>query len=241
MTTFSHRHFDGIKIVALNRHGGVSSGAFTSLNLAPYVGDDSSNSVRNIEIAGKTVNAKNIAYLRAEHGNTVHVVETGAGIFELPSGDGAVTRNPDIALLALSADCVAAAIVDPVHRVIGVFHAGWKGVLAQVARTTWEHMHELGAQTASSHAVLGPSICGRCYEVDAQRVDEFRIAQPECIVDGRHLDISKGIQSQLSTLGISVDVLAGCTFEDENLFSYRAAAGEPTGRGGLIVSMAGTS
>lgn len=237
MTNYSHRTIGGVEIVALDRHGGASSGAFESLNLAAYVGDDEHNVVRNIATAGRFVHTNNVAVLRAEHGNVVHEVSAIQGIQELPVGDAAVTTETNVALLALAADCVAGAIVDPVHHVIGVFHAGWKGVLAQVVDATWDHLRERGAQRETAHAVLGPSICGNCYEVDAKRVDAFRHTQPECVVDDRHLDIGAGIRAQLQALGIVTDVIPGCTNEDQNLFSYRRAGGTPTGRGGLIVSM----
>lgn len=237
MTNYRHRTIGGVEIVALDRHGGASTGAFDSLNLAAYVGDDADNVSRNIATAGQLVHTKNVAVLRAEHGNVVHNVSAIRGIHELPVGDSAVTTEQDVALLALAADCVAGTIVDPVHRVIGVFHAGWKGVLAHVVDATWHEMYEHGARRESAHAVLGPSICGTCYEVDAQRVDAFRQSQPECVLDNRHLDIAAGIRAQLRALGIFTEVIPGCTNEDQNLFSYRRAGGTPTGRGGLIVCM----
>lgn len=237
MTIYRQQTFAGIDVVALDRHGGVSTGKFDSLNLAPYVGDERDRVLRNIEIAGSSVGAINIAYLRAEHGNTVHVVNDIVGLIELSPGDAAVTNQSEIALLALSADCVSGAIIDPVNRVIGVFHAGWKGVLARVAISTWETMQSLGATAQTSRAVLGPAICGSCYEVPADRVDEFREAEPGCIVDARHIDIGAGIRAQLERLQLPVEKMPGCTFEDQNLFSFRRANGEPTGRGGLIVCM----
>lgn len=237
MIIFSQRSIDGIEIVALDRNGGASSGLFESLNLAAYVGDSADSVVANIHTAAHAVHTNNVAVLRAEHGNVVHTVGSISGVHELPVGDAAVTTQPGVALLALAADCVAGAIVDPVHNVIGVFHAGWKGVLANVVAATWQQMEQLGARADVARAVLGPSICGTCYEVAADRVDIFREAQPECVVDDRHLDVSAGIRAQLATLGIQTEVIPGCTYEDENLFSYRRAAGQPTGRGGLIVSM----
>lgn len=237
MTSQGHYHFDGIDVIALDRSGGVSTGDFSSLNLARYVGDDPEDVLANLAIATQLVQTSNGAVLRADHGNTVHVVGPTNGIIELPVGDAAVTKEIGVALVALAADCVAGAIVDPVQRVVGVFHAGWKGVLAQVVQQTWKHMRELGASSANARAVLGPSICGSCYEVQADRVDEFREARPECVVDDRHLDVAAGIRAQLDELGIAHNTVSGCTYEDDALFSYRRAQGQPTGRGGVIVCM----
>lgn len=234
---YGHHAFDGIDVVALDRLGGVSEGSFASLNLASYVGDDSAHVQTNIQRAAALVHTSNVAVLRAEHGNTVNPVGVIQGVHELELGDAAVTSQRGVALLALAADCVAGAIVDSTNDVIAVFHAGWKGVLAQVVDSTWMHMQQLGALKETAHAVLSPSICGNCYEVEASRVDQFRDTAPECVVDERHLDVAAGIRSQLTSLGIQHSTIPGCTYEDDTLFSYRRAHGAPTGRGGLIVCM----
>lgn len=237
VTNYNHRTISGIEVVALDRHGGISEGNFSTLNLGGHVGDNPAAVNHNIQVAAQLVLTNNVAVLHAEHGNVVHRVSKISGIRQLPLGDGAVTNEPGVALLALAADCVAGCIVDPLNKVIGVFHAGWKGVLAQVVSATWSEMKKLGATNKTAQAFLGPAICANCYEVPTDRVELFRSTQPQCAVDDHHLDINAGIRAQLSALGIYSETFAGCTYESDNLFSYRRANGQPTGRGGLIVCM----
>jgi YfiH family protein len=204
------------------------------LNLASYVGDDSTNVAANLEIVKEMVFAKNISVMNAEHGKTIHVV-TQPGI--APVGDGLITSQSDLALVALAADCVPFGLVDPVNRVIAVGHAGWRGVLANVMQSLFDEFVSSGAQPQHTQAIIGPAICAKCYEVPAERVQLFREVCPEAISSPRHLDLTRGVVSVLADQVALIHELTGCTLENSELFSYRRAAGEPTGRGGLVLSM----
>jgi len=231
---FGNVSIDGIQAIALKRTGGTSKAPFDSLNLASYVGDDSTNVAANLEIVKKMVSAENISVMNAEHGKTIHVV-TQPGI--APIGDGLITIRSDLALVALAADCVPFGLVDPVNRVIAVGHAGWRGVLANVTQSLLDEFVSSGAQPKHTQAIIGPAICAKCYEVPAERVELFREVCPESISSPRHLDLTRGVVSVLADQVAQIHELTGCTLENSELFSYRRAAGEPTGRGGLVLSM----
>ena len=231
---FGNVSIDGIQAIALKRTGGTSKAPFDSLNLASYVGDDSTNVAANLEIVKEMVSAKNISVMNAEHGKTIHVV-TQPGI--APVGDGLITSQSDLALVALAADCVPFGLVDPVNRVIAVGHAGWRGVLANVMQSLFDELVSSGAQPQHTQAIIGPAICAKCYEVPAERVQLFREVCPEAISSPRHLDLTRGVVSVLADQVAQIHELTGCTLENSELFSYRRAAGEPTGRGGLVLSM----
>jgi len=231
---FGNVSIGGIQAIALKRTGGTSKAPFDSLNLASYVGDDSTNVAANLEIVKEMVSAKNISVMNAEHGKTIHVV-TQPGI--APVGDGLITSQSDLALVALAADCVPFGLVDPVNRVIAVGHAGWRGVLANVMQSLFDEFVSSGAQPQHTQAIIGPAICAKCYEVPAERVELFREVCPEAISSPRHLDLTRGVVSVLADQVAQIHELTGCTLENSELFSYRRAAGEPTGRGGLVLSM----
>lgn len=223
-----------IEVVALSRNGGVSVGNFDSLNLANYVGDDPRAVAQNIERAGASVNVADVCVMQGEHGNKVHLVKSPG---YADKGDGLVTNAPGLALLALAADCVPFALVDPVQRVVAVGHAGWKGVALNIMQSLTEGFVSLGGEPTASTAIIGPSICGSCYEVPAERVAELEAVSPASIKDSRHIDVAAGVKSVLSESGFKVEQIPGCNLEDDRLFSYRRAAGEPTGRGGIIVAL----
>ncbi len=231
---FGRVSIEGIQALALSRNGGTSLAPFESLNLASYVGDSAENVSANLAIAKGLVSANEISIMNADHGNTVHVVsEPGVA----NPGDGLITKQADLALIALAADCVPFGLVDPVNGVIAVGHAGWRGVLANVMQALLDEFVTTGAQLKHTQAVIGPAICAKCYEVPAERVEQFRVVRPEAIASARNLDLIAGVKSVLATQVTKIHEISGCTLESSDLFSYRRAAGEPTGRGGLVIAI----
>ena len=231
---FGRVSIEGIQVVALSRRGGTSLAPFDSLNLASYVGDSAENVSANLVLAKGLVSASEISVMNAEHGNTVHVV-SGPGVAQL--GDGLITKQSDLALVALAADCVPFGLLDPVNGVIAVGHAGWRGVLANVMQALLDEFISTGAQLKHTQAIIGPAICANCYEVPTERVEQFRDVRPEAISSPRNLDLTSGVKSVLATQVTKIHEISGCTLESSDLFSYRRAAGKPTGRGGLVIAI----
>lgn len=223
-----------VQVVALNRLGGFSSGNFAELNLADYVGDESSNVARNIIAVRDMVDAKDIAVMSAQHSNKVIRVSKGG---KCSPSDVLLTSVPNLALLALGADCVTVALIDSENGIVGVIHSGWQGLVAEVMQSAIDSILANGAKRENLVAVIGPSICGECYEVAPDRIAKVSAINSTAIVDANHIDLTQGIRTTLVENSVSFQQIAGCTFEDENLFSYRRADGQPTGRGGLVVSI----
>lgn len=233
-SVFGRISIDGIEAVALNRKGGQSSPPFDSLNLASYVGDEPDFVAANLAVAANSVAAKDICVMSAEHGNSVLVVDS-PGI--APLADGLITKEPNLAIVALAADCVPFGLLDPITGVIAVGHAGWRGVLANVMQSLLDEFVACGANLNHTHAIIGPAICAKCYDVPEERVDEFRELRPEAIASPTHLDLVAGVRSVISPQVMQVHEFSACTFENQELFSFRRAAGMPTGRGGLVLAM----
>jgi YfiH family protein len=235
---FGRVSIEGIQVIALSRSGGKSLAPFDSLNLASYVGDDSEHVASNLAIARDLFSAQGISTMNADHGKTVRVV-TEPGV-ALP-GDGLITKQKSLALVALAADCVPFGLVDPVNRVIAVGHAGWRGVLANVMLALLDELVAPGGQVIHMLAIIGRGFCSKCYEVPAERAEQFQDVRPEAIASPIRLDLTAGVASVLATQVTQIHEITGCTFENSELFSYRRAAGEPTGRGGLVIALPTTS
>lgn len=231
MQEFGRVETGTVSVIAFSRHGGVSKSPYNYLNLGAYVGDNPKSVQRNWQLVQESLGATDLTYLHAEHGIKINTA-TQSG--EAPIGDGLICNKTKHAIAALSADCVPFALVDPVHHVIAVGHAGWKGVLANLMQEISKEFQKHGGISANSVAVIGPAICGKCYKVSPDRVKLFKSTMPTAIFDQTHLDLTAGVVATFNDLGFEIAQIAGCNFEDEDLFSYRRANGLPTGRGALV-------
>src|SRR4029078_10578056 len=90
-----------------------------------------------------------------------------------PKADAIVTRTEGLAIGITTADCGPILLVDPVARVIGAAHAGWKGALTGVLESTIAAMEKLGADRNSVVGATGPLIRQHSYEVGAEFVERF--------------------------------------------------------------------
>ncbi len=157
----------------VGRTGGVSTGAFASMNLSYWVGDDERAVDANWErLRREAPGLKLVASLNQVHGNVVHAA-TSDTVALRPPGDGLVTAEPGVILGVYTADCVPILMVDSKRKIAGALHAGWRGVIADIAGAGVRAMLKLGARACDIRAAMGPSIGNCCFEVDAEVGDRF--------------------------------------------------------------------
>lgn len=231
MGIYAQLKFDNASVIALSRDGGHSVGDFQGLNVADYVGDQDSAVQANLLEVANYCNVEHLAVMSAQHGVRCVTVTQGG---QCPPADILVTTTPGLGLLALAADCVPIALTDQQAGVLVVVHAGWRGLLAGVLEHACIALVQAGGSLADVQAVIGPSICGHCYEVSEELAQQVSDLFPTAFVDSKHVDLGRAVHDWLSAKGIAVQRIAGCTFEDSKLFSFRRANGRPTGRGGLV-------
>ena len=200
-----------------NRTGGVSTGAFSSLNLALHVGDDPARVLENRRILSQEVGEHQ--YMEQVHGNRVVIIEAVSD--EHPTADALVTGIPGVALAVMVADCIPLLLSSKVA--VAAVHVGRKGLMNSVALGAIAAMREIGATEIS--AIVGPSICGRCYEVSQEIFDEVTALHPAAaattLSGTPSLDLPAALMKVLQDVGISISFDQGCTVEDPTLFSYR--------------------
>jgi polyphenol oxidase len=171
-----------------------------------------------------------------EHLVTVHqvhsadVVHVTGPLDDKPRADGIVTATPGVALAILTADCQPVLFADRDAGVIGAAHAGWRGALDGVLEATVDAMEGLGARRGQIHAVIGPSISQRAYEVGPEFLDAFLAEDPD---NARFFAQGEGDRVMFDLPGYGLHRLrrAGvghaewtrhCTYSDpERFFSYR--------------------
>ncbi|MGA8978729.1 MAG: peptidoglycan editing factor PgeF [Pedococcus sp.] len=208
-----------------DREGGVSAGDFGSLNLGGHVGDDPAavevNRSRVAESVG--VPRDRLLFLQQCHGNDVLVVDGPWGESGPPPADGAVTRSAGLALATLVADCTPVLLADPAAGMVGAVHAGRPGMTSRIVDVAVDRMRELGAQQIT--AVVGPSVCGRCYEVPEQMRAAASAVAPESSavswVGTPAIDVASGVVAQLHAKDVAVQWVPGCARESRSLYSYR--------------------
>lgn len=165
------------------RLGGVSEGCYSSLNLSFTRGDGEEAVRENFRRMGNAlgVRCEDMVFTQQTHTTNVRVVtdqDRGMGIVRPRSYadvDGLVTNVPGICLVTFFADCVPLYFLDPVKKVIGLSHSGWRGTVGKIGRRTVELMQEqYGCSPADILAAVGPSICQDCYEVSEDVIVQFR-------------------------------------------------------------------
>ncbi|WP_418277204.1 peptidoglycan editing factor PgeF [Isoptericola jiangsuensis] len=230
------------------RHGGVSPAPWASLDLATSTGDEPARVRRNRDLLEGWVGAP-VAYSTQVHGDDVLVLGpeeraewTAAPPSSAGEADALVTAEPGLGLGVLVADCVPVVLADPVARVVGVAHAGRRGLVAGVVDRAVDALLAQGASTTGLRAAVGPAVCGTCYEVPEAMRDEVSAVVAQTWSSTEHgtaaLDLPAGVLARLAARGVAAVRVDRCTRTDPDFFSHRraTAAGEVTGRqAGVVV------
>lgn len=225
------------------RFGGVSEGHLASLNLGVHRGDRPENVLENYRILGEAVgfSPENTVFTRQIHSDIIERVgkqERGRGLFfPVQEGcDGLITNEPEVALTVFSADCTPVLLYDPVKKVIGAVHAGWRGTAAEIAGKTAEKMtREFGCKPENIRAAIGPCISQCCFETDAD-VPEAMLAsfgkEAEELIQpkGEKYYVNlKGLNAlSLRRAGVErIDIAKACTAcQPERFWSHRRVGNE---------------
>jgi len=199
-------------------------GDFASLNLGGHVGDDplTVESNRTLVANAFGVGQDRLLFMNQRQGADVVVVD-GPWQGEAPEADGLVTTSTNCALAVLVADCTPVLLVDQVAGVAAAVHAGRPGMMSGIVGSAVDAMTELGAR--SIRAAVGPSVCGRCYEVpEAMRAQAANVSPAAAAISWKGtpaIDVAAGVVEQLRARSVAVQWISGCSRESEELFSYR--------------------
>jgi hypothetical protein len=211
------------------RGGGVSDGAFDSLNLGLLTDDEPANVEENRRRLCAAVGAdpERLAMNRQVHATTVNRAEAGE---RGKPGDGLWTDEPGVPMLKVTADCLPIALARTNGRPgLALLHAGRLGLL--------EGILEAGVATLGGRiaALIGPGIGPCCYEVSEEIAAAYRERFGPDVLNGRNLDLWTVSERVLRDAGVeSVEQLDLCTAcNPERFFSHRRDGGV-TGRQGVI-------
>ena len=234
-----------VELAFTDRHGGVSAAPFDSLNLAWAGGDEPRAMAENHRLVmadfAPGAGVESLAQLSQVHGNAVAVVGADGPAHDVKGhlhavGDALVTTQPGVSLMVRAADCVPVLFADDSGAVVGAAHCGRPGLVAGIVPATVTSLRGLGATHLT--AWVGPSVCGRCYEVPQELQDDVAAVEPASRATTSwgtpSLDVAAGVRAQLERDGVEVVDLSRCTRESPDLFSYRRD-GQRSGRQAGII------
>ncbi|MBO4405206.1 MAG: peptidoglycan editing factor PgeF [Alphaproteobacteria bacterium] len=229
--------FDNIVCYFFDRDSGFSDGLFSSLNCSRFVGDNPESVEKNLEFVRKSVGAKKLITLNQIHSAKCVIVDENSESDQ--EADALVTQSEGVALGILTADCVPVLLADPVKKIVGAAHAGWKGAKSGVIENTIEKMVSLGSSCENMISVIGPCVHVESYEVGKDFLDNFPPKYFSKICDKYHFDVVKFCCDRLREKGISkISVNEIDTFKNhEKYFSFRYAKKNSDGICGRNISV----
>ncbi len=236
------------------RRGGVSPAPWDSLNLDDRRGDDLAHVHENFRrlCAALDADAERVVLSRQVHRDDVRIVtaaDAGKGLWyaqDYDSADALVTDVPGMALIVFSADCNVLLLHDPVRRVVGAAHAGWRGTAAGIAAKTARVMHDVyGCAPSDIRAAVGPAIGQCCFETDGDVPAALRdalgaAAEPYMAWNGKkwHIDL-KGINALwLHREGVThTDICPDCTACRPDLYWSHRRMGLRRGEQAALIAL----
>ncbi len=217
----------GVTFRFTDRSGGRSKPPYQSMNLGQGVGDDLADVTANRDrLAVSCGLGAGIAWMNQVHGTTVRYADASWPETEPEPCDAVFTDVPWLGLGVLVADCVPVLLADAEAGLAGAAHAGREGMTAGVVPALIDAMTAAGASAGRMQVVIGPAICGPCYEVPETMQASVSAAVPQASCRTRAgtagLDIAAGVRAQLTAVGVgSVRSDGRCTSESPELYSYR--------------------
>ncbi len=237
--------YDGLKHLFTTRHGGVSGGYVSSWNLGAKELDTEENILRNFEILADTLGIRADEMVRTQqtHTTNIRVVtrdDAGKGVTRergYTDIDGLVTDEKGLAIITTHADCNAVFFYDPVKRVIGLAHSGWRGTLGGISAEMIRIMKErYGSDPGDIVCGIGPALCMDCFEVDPDVAEAFISKDPAYreFMEERplkfHIDLKRIIRHDLEMSGVSpqnISDMGLCTKCHKDVFySHRGHHGK---------------
>ena len=215
------------------RRGGVSTGAFTSLNCSLSSPDDPAAVLENRARVARTLATDPVRLLGLTqvHGTRVVTATVPWAPGQGEKADAMVTDQPGLALGIVTADCAPVLFADADGKIVGAAHAGWRGAVAGVLEATIAAMTALGASPDRITAAVGPCIAQASYEVGpdlrdavlARSADDSAFFEPGQRPDRWQFDLPGYCAARLTAAGVRHVIVTGFNTltETDRFFSHR--------------------
>ncbi len=224
--------------------GGVSHGAYDSLNISYHVGDQRRHVDENRRRLKQRLGVSRLVSARQVHGDRIYLVsEQPSEDCEVDGYDALLTRQRDVGLLIQLADCQAILLHDSSTGAIAAIHCGWRGSVAGlIGKSVAAMEREFTTDPSDLAATIGPSLGPCCAEFVNYR-DELPVYFQEFQVSPNHFDFWEISARQLTDAGVPIEQIQTarvCTSCSSQYFSYRRACRRgdgTTGRHGAMICL----
>ena len=194
-------------------------------NLAYHVPDIKENVDKNREAVALLMEYKNedLVYMNQVHGNNVQIVDKNSPKL-IENCDGLITKEKELPLMVMVADCIPILFFDEIQGVIAAVHAGRNSTFLKIAQITANKMiNDLGCNANNIKVIMGPSIHTCCYEVSDELVNIVKTSFGEKFCKGNNIDLHGINVKLLEEVGIRhIRISEICTkCSDEPFFSFR--------------------
>jgi len=186
--------------------------------------DENENNRREFFLKNK-IDDKKVFAAEIVHSDCVEIVDKNSDNF-IKGVDALVTREK-IFLSVTVADCLPIYFYDSKNRIIGIAHAGWRGILKGIIENTLDKMIELGGEIKNIEIVLGPGLRNCHFEIKKDILDKFE-NYPQCVIEKDEkifVDLFGIAKEKLLDKGVlnkNIFDCGECTFcNKEKYFSFR--------------------
>lgn len=223
--------------------GGVSGGGVLNLAFTAGGQDSAEKVMANIDKAAGVLGLPAPAFVRQTHSDAVSMVRPGdhyqpRSPEDVREGfDAMVAPGAGVSLLIKVADCQGVLLYDPVAKIVGLAHSGWRGSVRNILAKTVARMAEEGAEPGRMLAGIAPSLgpcCAEFVNFAAELPEEFWAFR----VNEKHFDFWAISRRQLTACGLkpeNIETAGVCTKCSPDYFSYRR--GDSWGRFGVIAGL----
>ena len=226
------KKFKEIKHCFFTKRGGFSTGLYKSLNCGRGSKDSKKNILKNLKLVSKKMQVKNnkLVLMNQTHSNKVIEIKR-KHLKKKINCDAVITKNKDVALGVVTADCVPILIYDYKNNIVGCIHAGWKGAFSGIIKNTVTKIKKIN-KDQKIFACIGPCIGKNSYEVGNEFFTKFISSSKKNIKyfskkknTKRFFNLRKFVADKLKSLGVKIDHVNHDTFiEKNNFFSYRRSS-----------------
>ena len=224
--------FKNLKHCFFSRKNGFSKGDYESLNCGLGSDDKKENVLKNLESVSKKIGCEktSLITLNQKHTNKVICFNSTADVKNKLTGDAIVSKVKNVGLGILTADCASIFFYDPINKIVGCSHAGWKGALNGIIKNTVKKFNELNSNNSDLTAVVGPCISKKNYKVKTDLFKKFidqnkknEIFFEKVSDDNYVFDLRSYINKEISNLNIkNIENIEKDTFSEKDFFfSYR--------------------